>query len=366
MRFRVGLIFLFVGVRLLQNFVSTSRSGLTEVWFKSVKPIYSDSECIIRNKEYWVVGKNFCRLEMGSDYLISGRRRSGLIDRLVGRIWLDEPQISQVRKGKVSHLTEWRAYLVEKTESFLPEPESALVLGVVLGYKGSLTNQFYEALIKSGTIHMVVASGYNVMIVILVVLSITLTVFRRRTATFISLVGMVFYIALTGGEVSVLRAGLMGALIVIGTAMGRSTKGWWSLIVAIWLMCLIDPLVVTSVSFQLSVAATFGVIVLAPHLSRRIEERRQRLAGLMERLDLSTTICAILATWPIIWFHFGRGSLVSLVSNTIILPLVPILMGLGSVLIILSITVSPLASIFALPTYAVAHLIVVLVRWFGQ
>src|SRR3989344_1487253 len=257
-----------------------------------------------------------------------------------------------------------RSKLVAIAEANLPEPESALVLGIVLGYKSSLGERFYQALVESGTLHMVVASGYNVMIVAGLALSAFLIVFKRWPATLFSIAFLFFYVLLTEGEISIIRATLMGMVVFVGQALGRGSRGWWSLLLVVTVMVLLDPLVFTSISFQLSVTATFGVVVLAPHISKRVMENSAVAVGGIEKLDLSTSLAALLATWPVIWFHFGGGSLISLVSNSLILPLVPLVMALGGVMLIAGLIFAPLGLVMSWPTYALAHLVVILVRLF--
>ena len=74
--------------------------------------------------------------------------------------------------------------------------------------------------------------------------------------------------------------------------------------------------------------------------------------------ELSPTLAAQITTAPIIWWNFGRLSLISPVVNMLVLPLVPMMMGLGAGQLVLGRLMAPF-------TYAVAHLFVVIVRWFG-
>ena len=259
----------------------------------------------------------------------------------------------------------WRMKLVGVAAKNLSEPEGALVLGVVLGYKSSLSREFYQSLVNSGTVHMVVASGYNIMVVAGLALSGFLFFVSRGWASVLAIGVMIFYVILTGGEISVVRAALMGSMVFVGAVLGRGAKAWWSLTLAAWLLLMVDPSIIGSISFQLSVAATFGVTVLAPYFKKHLEESGASLAGLVEKLDLTTSFSALILTWPIIWFHFGRGSLISLVSNAVILPLVPLLMAFGGLMLASGVVWGPLATVISWPTYALAHLVVILVRLFG-
>ena len=291
------------------------------------------------------------------------RRVLLLVILLLVRVGFNPVNISQTMS--VKGIEGWRMKLVGVAARNLPEPESALVLGVVLGYKSSLSREFYQSLINSGSVHMVVASGYNIMVVAGLALSGFLFFVSRGWASVLAIGVMIFYVILTGGEISVVRAALMGSMVFVGAVLGRGAKAWWSLTLAAWLLLMVDPSIIGSISFQLSVAATFGVTVLAPYFKKHLEESGASLAGLVEKLDLTTSFSALILTWPIIWFHFGRGSLISLVSNAVILPLVPLLMAFGGLMLASGVVWGPLATVISWPTYALAHLVVILVRLFG-
>lgn len=370
MKWRLGILFSLLTWRLFFNFIWVGQYRLGEsvrVRFDRYKILRTGSECIISDGVFWAKNKEYCNLAEGQAGLVSGRLRVGLIDRLVGRIWLDQPSHytelqensrsktpGTVLSDKVSSL---RARLVERTLARLPSPEGELVLGIVMGYKSVLPRLFYDQLVRSGTVHVVVASGYNVMVVAGLVLSGTLLFWRRRVASLVAVSVVWGYVVLAGGEVSLLRAALMGSLVLIGLAWGRSSRLSWSLALVVGVMLFISPVLIESISFQLSVTAVTGVAFVGPFLKRRW--------GRGDSLDLTTTLGALIATAPVIWWHFGRLSLISIISNSLILPLIPVLMFLGAVLVVVSVLTPTLAAVVAWPTYALAHLVVVLIGIFG-
>lgn len=361
MKARLAILFSVLILRLVVNFVVVSRYRLGEpvrVRFDHYKTERLGADCIIKAGWFWARNKEFCFQRPRQAIVVSGRISAGLIDRLMGRIWLDRSSYYMINEGKERAESEnLRARLSEAVLARLPSPEGELVLGIVLGYKSVLPKLFYDQLVRSGTVHIVVASGYNVMVVAGLALSLMLPFWRRRLAT-LAAIGVVWlYVLLAGGEVSLLRAALMGSAVLIGLAWGRSARIIWSLALTVGVMLVISPSLTESVSFQLSVAATFGVAVVGPFLKNRW--------GRDDPIDLTTTLGALAMTAPLIWWHFGRLSWISLVSNSLILPLVPILMLLGAVTVVVSLLAPMLAAVISWPTYALAHLVVVLVGIFG-
>lgn len=166
-----------------------------------------------------------------------------------------------------------RERLVAVGQRLLPEPEAGLVLGVVLGYKASLASYFYKQLINSGTIHIVVASGYNVMVVGSFALALFLLLFKRWLATVFSILFMILYAVLAGGEPPVIRAAIMGSVGLTGLVLGRQSRVIWTLFLTLFVMLVYDPILIESISFQLSAAAAFGIFWLKPRMERAIMDR---------------------------------------------------------------------------------------------
>lgn len=364
MKWRLALVIVMILVRVIYNLILTEEF-VSGRWVAIRLDNYTmerrASKCIIKSGVFWVEGMESCESSRAKNLLVSGRVRMSLIDRLMGRIWLDQSSFISIDNARreASDWIRWLAgRLVQIAQRSLPNPEADLVLGVVIGYKASLARVFYDQLVTSGTVHMVVASGYNVMVVAGLALGLFLFIWPRWVATFLTLGVVVFYVILSGAQVSLIRAAFMGSVVLLGQVLGRTGRVWWSLLLVVCLMLLVEPSLIESISFQLSVAATTGVAVIGPWLKNRW--------GRADRLDLTTSLGALLATAPLIWFHFGRFSIISIISNSLILPLVPILMAFGGVMLLVGLFSATLAGIVAWPTYALAHLIVLLVGFFGR
>jgi competence protein ComEC len=241
----------------------------------------------------------------------------------------------------------------------LPEPESSLVAGIVLGYKKDIGREFYDQMVKSGTIHIAVASGYNIMLVGGTVLSLCFWVTRRRRASLVAILAMLFYAAEAGGEPPVVRAVIMAGVVFLAAVVGRKALSWWVLLVTGWVMVVIEPLLLVSVSFQLSMAASVGLMVVEPVTKKLLRNGHEKLADILGGSGILTSFSTMAMTAPIIWWNFGRMSWIGVVSNILILPFVPILMIVGA-------GMQVLPQIFSWPSYVVAHWMVVVIRFFGS
>ena len=228
----------------------------------------------------------------------------------------------------------------------LPEPYAALSNGMLLGIEAGIPDELYEQFNLTGTSHVIVISGSNVAIVSGVVMALFVRLWGRRRALWPTLAGIGLYALLVGGDPAVMRAALMGSLFVVATVLNRQSTALLSLGAACWVMTLLNPLTLWDVGFELSSAATAGLILFSPGLTATLKRLWPGMAwgghltgglaaqsglllfGLLQD-GLLVTLAANLTTLPLVVYYFGRLSLVSLLSNLLIAPVQPFIMLWG-------------------------------------
>ena len=178
------------------------------------------------------------------------------------------------------------------------------------------------------------------------------------------LLAIVAYTLLAGAEASVIRAAAMGAVVLLARESGRPSGAAAALGLACWGLLLADPTMIADIGFQLSVAATAGLLVLGGPAERAVRRavRGHGPAWLFETLGVS--LAAQLATLPLILVHFGRLSLVSPFANLVIAPVVPLAM-LGALIaaVVGGVITAPFAAVLAAPVLLAAWLpLAVMVR----
>lgn len=204
---------------------------------------------------------------------------------------------------------------------FLPEPHSALLKGIVLGTKSSLDFEFFEELRKTGTLHIVVASGANIALFAGGLLNVLAVLIGRRRAIWPALVAVWVYVFLVGWQPPIIRAAVMGSLAFVAQALGKEFDAWRALFISAFGLLIFEPAWLFDVGFQLSFAATAGILILAG----RIRDRLLRVPGIF-RENLATTLAAQIFVSPIIFFNFGQVSLISPLVNALVLWTVPPIM----------------------------------------
>jgi len=202
----------------------------------------------------------------------------------------------------------------------LPEPHASLASGILLGRQGNFNQQLLDAFNRVGLTHIIAVSGFNITIIAVVILAL-FKPFHRRLGIFAALLAIIFFVFLTGASASVVRAAIMGGINLLALSVYRQQDKHLTILLAAFLMLLVNPLILFfDVGFQLSFAATLGIVYVSPIFEQWFQKIPNAL-GLREALML--TIAAQITAVPFIIYHFGRLSIISPLANLLVVPLVP-------------------------------------------
>jgi competence protein ComEC len=241
----------------------------------------------------------------------------------------------------------------------LPPGLAALARGMVLGEDEQIDARTSQDFKRSGLAHLLAVSGQNITLLALLAFpAFGLIGLRRRTRLLGVLALIAVYVPLTGAGASIVRAGVMGAAGVTAALSGRPASRWYAVLAAAAVTLAIDPRAWQDVGWQLSFAAVIGIFALMPGLTRALGRLPDAL-----RSGLAMTLAATLATAPLMAFHFGRLSIVSLLANLVALPAVAPIMWIGMIDALLAqLSLLPAELINALGAYPLAYVAGV-ARW---
>ncbi len=221
-----------------------------------------------------------------------------------------------------------RTVVGRSIERVFPSKEAGLLLGLLLGDDSQLDPGVERDFRAAGLSHLLVVSGGNVAMVLAPVLAAAALLRLSRWPKFVVGFGAVaFFTILTGAEPSVLRAGVMACIALVGMLAGRPRTTASILAAAVLCLLVLDPWLVWSVGFQLSVTATAGMVGLASPLA----ERFGRILPSPVATAAGATISAQLGVTPILLYHFHEVPLVTLPANLAAFPLVAPSLLLGAV-----------------------------------
>ena len=275
--------------------------------------------------------------EYGDKLVISGTLQRQVINRWYSRFSLIYPRIERVAAGNNIFIG-FKNKLAAWYSRVLPEPEASLLAGIALGSKRGLPQEFWQALQTTGTLHIVVASGFNVTVVMGATIFLFAGLMKRTLAIILGIAAVMIYSLMAGLEPAIVRAAIMGSLAYFGQMLGKPSDGLRLLFLAAGAMLWFNPLFIFDIGFQLSFMATLGLILVCP-----------RLPGWLPR-GMKESLAAQIMVWPILLINFGQMSLIGIVVNSLIVPLVPYVMAL---------------SLLPWLAYVPLHLIVVIINWFG-
>ncbi len=257
-------------------------------------------------------------------------------------------------------LREWMAQNLKMT---LPIPHAPLAMGLLLGVKEELPSWTQNDFRNAGLMHLLVVSGFNVTIVIFLI-SFLLEKFGRRVALGGSLLALLFFLLVTGGEAPVLRASLMGGLVLFGRSMGRGADTRNLLLLCAGIIGLANPQILHSdIGFWLSFCATAGILFGTPVLERAFKWIPDFWKM---RTILSVTLAAQLAVLPILGLTFGQFPFVGLVANVFAEPFVPLAMFFSFVSTIASALPLVIAKMVSIPAFVILEILLQIARFFGQ
>jgi competence protein ComEC len=256
-------------------------------------------------------------------------------------------------------------FLTSKMKDLWPEPESSLLSGLIVSGKDALPKDTLEGFRRAGVVHMVVLSGYNVAVIAGFLFVLFATLGSRKAAT-ISILGVIFFVVMSGGSATVVRGAIMTILVFIGRLKKREGSSGRIMLFTLVLMLIYNPkYLVFDASFQLSFLAVVGLVYGTPIIQgfvgrmfpahgQNTGHLRQTLSRLIELV--SATLATQILVLPFLLYNMGNFSLVFLLSNLLILPVVPVVMFVGFLATILSF----LIGFLAYPLVFISHL---LLKW---
>ncbi len=264
------------------------------------------------------------------------------------KIFLLEKNQGNILKG---FLMKIKYSFSENINRLLPNKEANLLNGLILGEKSDFSDDFREKMNNSGTSHLVALSGFNITIIIGAVLSFLLFIGLSRNYSFwISILFISLFVIITGASLSIIRAAVMGVMAILAVKLGWKYSPRNSLFLAGLIMVLFNPKIIRfDVGFQLSFLATTGLVYFTPFFGKIFRTSKQSFLNWRENISL--TLSAQVAVLPLLIIYFGRISLISPISNILILTIVPLAMFLGFLAVIIGFISSIIGTILILPSY---------------
>ncbi len=263
-----------------------------------------------------------------------------------------------------------KKYVDEFITRSLPPEESAFLHGLLIGERGEMTNELKSAFSKAGVIHILAVSGLHVGFIIMVFMAVGGLLRVPHTARILlTILGLVFFAYLTNLKPPVVRASIMGALILFGTVLERKTNFFNSLALAALIILIVNPLELFQPGFQLSFFAVASIVYFYPKLKSIppfsfVYSKSFKLAPLRYFVDLFlVSFTAFLGTLPFTILYFNRIPNYSLFANLLVIPLTFIGLANGIIASVVNLIWPALADLYIQTTWLSLNLIIRFVEW---
>lgn len=253
---------------------------------------------------------------------------------------------------------------ITRLETLIREPYAALANGLLLGMKEGLGDELEQAFQRAGLTHIVVLSGYNVMLIVTFFTFLLAWILPAKPRLVVGLMAIGSFAVMVGLSATVVRASIMAALFLLAQTLGRHYDVLRSLLIAGIVMLLINPyLLLYDIGFQLSFMATLGLILALPYFTA---PGQPETIGVSLKGYVLSTIATQIAVLPLLLYHIGEVSIVSVIVNVLVLPMVPVAMFLSSLTVLATFISPPLALIVSIFATASLAYIILIAQWFSS
>jgi len=255
-----------------------------------------------------------------------------------------------------------RARIAAFFQHAMPGMPGALLASLLLGDDGAVPDEVRESFRSAGLLHVLVVSGAQVGLVAGSVLWFVRMVGLNQSAgALVAGTAVIFFALMAGWVPSVARATIMTLAGLAAILVGRERDLYAALAAAALALLVSSPLLLFDAGFQLSFAATWALIYVAPALSERLTALPRALRTLV-----ALTVAAQLSVMPILAVHFAQVSLAGFVSNLLVIPLVAVLVPVGFLCGIAGVTIPPIGNFLAALLVPLVNAVAFAATFFAQ
>ncbi len=293
-------------------------------------------------------------IKVGFDY-----RRYLNSNGYYGSILVKDFETISTKFSLMNLVYETQNYINNTFEKYLTKDFSGILSGMIIGDTSNISNETKEDFQKSGITHLLAVSGSNIATVILFSNYIVIKLFGKRYSDYISIIFIVFFVLISGSSPSVVRAGIMAILNLLANILIRKTESINNLIIASFFILIYNPLAVINIGFLLSFAGTIGIIVFSKGINKFLE-KYIKIKTFSEIISLN--LSAQIMIFPITLYFFNSFSLVGILANLLIIPVITLLTFSGISILFSSLVSMRISKIISLVINLITNYILAVIK----
>lgn len=243
---------------------------------------------------------------------------------------------------------------------------ASLLRGLILADRSGIDAETKNAFVNSGVVHILAVSGLNVAYVILIFI-IVLGRFNIYTRSILTIIGLVFFMLLTGTTPPVVRATIMAIIIILTFLANRSSNIFNSLLISAVVILLFSPQELYDPGFQLSFGAVLSTAIIYPYIRSAVRKFNFKWK-LIEKIILfmGISLSAQVGTIPFTLVYFSKLSVISIIANLFVIPISGIITAIAFITIFFGAIWYPLAINFASANDFLSLIMMEFIRYTGQ
>ena len=253
--------------------------------------------------------------------------------KVYGSCKADKIEVLEKNRGNIfiSYTNKISNAIKDKINSFMDKKEAGMLIGILLGDDGSIDEDLEESFKISSLSHVLAVSGMQVTYIITGMYFVFKSSLGKRKTRILIIIALIFYTALTGFSSSIVRASIMGILIMGAGLVYRKNDIWTSIFLSLLLMLIYNPFLITNVGLQLSYLGTIGIILFNKTVfkilkSIKLKDKEyeykinRKIILLISKIKemLSVTISASMGVFPVMLFHFNLFGTYFLITNLLV------------------------------------------------
>lgn len=259
------------------------------------------------------------------------------------QLFIEEHSIFEIQsesRSVLGYADDLRQTINTKLNNFNFKPEElAIINALILGQRQDMDRDMYTDYANAGAIHILAVSGLHVGIILMMLNFVLKPLeYLKRGKTFkviIILILLWSFAVIAGLSASVTRAVTMFSIVAIAMHLNRPTNIYNTLSISIFILLLVKPMFLFDVGFQMSYLAVFAIVSIQP-LIYKLWSPQWKIIDYFWQI-FTVTIAAQLGVGPISLFYFHQFPSLFFISNLAIIPFLGLILGLGILVIILSI-----------------------------
>ena len=268
-------------------------------------------------------------------------------------------KISVIKENNVNFIlrisNNTRNKVIEIAKKILPQQTSSLLIGILIGERQYISEDITENFSKSSLSHILAISGSHISYIII---GITFILTKSRTSKkgmyIITILSLIFFIFITNFSSSVIRACIMGIIVLFAKIVYRKPDILTSISVSLLIILIDNPFAIKDIGLQLSYLGTIGIVYLNKPIANFLEKYMKKKIAKM----LAITISAQIMVLPVTVINFNNISTVFIISNIIAAPLTGGIILLGYANVLIGVISLDIAKIIAILTHSLVQLLI--------